>query len=596
VDYSQENSDYLFYPKIYVREETMTQEERYKITSNEYADLFIAYNEKQAILDRYQNYSIHVMDPQFAIIYVPISEIAGRAIRLYGYSSIPACYGLSMELSSQRGLEASGVERIRRLPAYNLRGQGVLVGIVDSGIDYTNPVFLHEDKTSKIISIWDQTIDSENSYPENTFFGTEYSADQINSALNSENPFNIVPSRDEIGHGTMMAGIAAGSEIAASNFRGVVPDSDLVIVKLKQAKNILRNFFQIPFDVPCYQENDIMWGIQYLISVARRLRRPIAICVGLGSSQGAHDGRGALSRLLSFVGDFPGTTVTNAAGNEGNSNGHVFRTIDSAIGFNTVELNVGENETGFSMEIWGTAPSTYSIDILSPSGEYIPRIPESLTVNRDISFVFETTSITVDYQMVEAETGDQLILLRFRNPAAGIWRFQVYGKGDIQGSFHIWLPIREFITEDTFFIQSNPYTTVTSPGNGEVPITVTAYNPNNDVLYRNASKGYSRTDTIKPELAAPGVNILSPTLDQGFSLATGTSAAAAHTAGITAMLLEWGTVRGNYPGIDTVEVKKFLIRGARRSTNLQYPNRDWGYGILDVYNVFDTLRTIYINR
>jgi subtilisin family serine protease len=147
-----------------------------------------------------------------------------------------------------------------------------------------------------------------------------------------------------------------------------------------------------------------------------------------------------------------------------------------------------------------------------------------------------------------------------------------------------------FISENTYFIQSDPYTTITSPGNGLVPITVTAYNPINNNLYQRASRGYTRIDVIKPELAAPGVNIQAPTLEHGFTEISGTGAAAAHTAGVTAILLEWGIVRNNYPGIDTVEVKKFLIRGASRSPTQTYPNRDWGYGILDIYNVFDLLR------
>lgn len=565
----------------------MTQEDKYKIISNDYADLFVEYNGNQSILDQNQKYSIHVMNDKYAIIYVPNSEITTRSIDEYGYASIPTCYGITIE----RSLEASGVQRIRRLPALNLLGQGVLVGFVDTGIDYTNPIFLHGDGTSKIVAIWDQTIDSENQYPPNTFFGTEYSAEQINNALKSENPLEVVPSKDEIGHGTMMAGIAAGAETADGNFSGVVPNSDLVIVKLKQAKPVLRDLFRIPLDVPCYQENDAMWGVQYLISVARRLQRPLAICIGIGSSQGAHDGRGSLSALLSVGGDFPGVAVSIAAGNEGNAKRHYFGTIDPTVGTNTVELNVGENETGFSMELWGAPPSTYSIDILSPTGEYVPRIAESLQVNREISFIFESTNILVDYQMVESQTGDQLILLRFRNPTPGTWRFQVYGRGDLPGSFHIWLPMNGFISNNTYFIQPNPYTTITSPGDGLVPITVTAYNPENNALYQNSGKGYSSINTVKPDIAAPGVNILSPTLDHQFNRVSGTSAAAAHTAGITAMLLEWGIVKNNYPGIDTVEVKKFIIRGARRSPGLPYPNRDWGYGMIDIYNVFEVIRT-----
>jgi hypothetical protein len=148
----------------------------------------------------------------------------------------------------------------------------------------------------------------------------------------------------------------------------------------------------------------------------------------------------------------------------------------------------------------------------------------------------------------------------------------------------------DFITENTYFLQPNIYTTILTPSVSPAPIAMTAYNPMNGNLYVNAGRGYSRADVVKPELAAPGVGYIAPTLDHSFAGYTGTSAAAAHTAGIAAIALEWGTILGNSPGMDSIEVKNFLIRGARRRANLSYPNRDWGYGIVDVFNVFDILR------
>lgn len=563
----------------------MTTEERQRITSNDFADFIVEYGQNPRLLEQFPNGTVHVMNNRFAIVYVPASQLNARTISLFGYSVLPSCYGLNSEIS----LEASGVTRLRRTPVFNLRGSGVLVGVIDTGIDYTNPVFLHNDGTTKIMALWDQTIDSDQ-FPANYQFGTEYTSDIINQAITNPDPHSIVPSVDENGHGTALAGIAAGSEQQAEDFSGVVPDSDLVVVKLKPMKQIFREFYIIPEGAAAYQENDIMWGVQYVIEVARRLRRPLALCIGLGSSQGSHDGRGALSSLLSVGGDFPGVSISIAAGNEGNMRRHFFSRVDAQVGYSTVELNVGDTEQGFTMELWGEAPNTYSIDILSPAGEYIPRITEGLTVNREISFVFERTRIFIDYKLIESSTGDQLILMRFVNPTAGIWRFQVYTRGNLEGSFHIWLPMNSFITESTYFIQSDPYTTITSPGNAPVPITITAYNPLNNNLYQRASRGYSRIGTIKPELAAPGVNIQAPTLEHTFTQITGTGAAAAHATGITAILLEWGIVKNNYPGIDSVEVKKFLIRGASRVPTQTYPNRDWGYGIIDIYNVFDILR------
>ena len=563
----------------------MTAEERYKITSNEFVDFIIDYNGNEAVFTQFPNATFQSMNARYAIAYLPASQLTVNTISEYGYSIIPAYFGLT----SARSLEASGVNRVRRVPMLNLRGQGTIIAIIDTGIDYTNPVFRNADGTTRIISIWDQSIESEN-YPQNFWYGTQYSSDDINRALQSQNPFEIVPSRDEIGHGTILAGVAAGGEVPDQNFSGVAPDSQIIVVKLKQIKEILRNFYVVPPDVPCYQENDIMWAIQYVVDMARSQGKPISICLGIGNSLGSHSGRGNLGNLLTVGGNFPGVVINIAAGNEGTARRHFFTEIDPAIGYATMELNVGENEPGFIMELWGKIPSIYSVDILSPTGEFVPRIAPTLRVSREISFVFEQTQITLDYQLVEGTTGDQVIVFRFRKPTTGIWRFQVYGRGDLSGAFHVWLPMTGFISDNTFFTQSNPYTTITVPGNVQEPITVTAYNPDNNNLYTNASRGYTSTNVIKPEFAAPGVNIQAPSTDGGFITVTGTSIATAHTTGIAAMVLEWGIVRENYLGIDTPEVKKFLIRGATRNPNLTYPNQDWGYGILDVYNLFIELR------
>ncbi len=564
----------------------MTGDERARITSNDYVDLIIEWNNDMRVFDRFPDSSPHIMNERYAVVYIPAAQLNQRAISQFGYRVLPFAFSLE----SSRSLEASGVNRLRRLAAFNLRGQGVLIGIIDTGIDYTNPVFIKQDGTTKIAALWDQTIESDN-FPETSGYGTEYSAEDINQALANENPLSIVPSTDEIGHGTMLAGIAAGSEISGSDFSGVAPDSELVIVKLKQIKDNLRNFFFIPEGVPCYQENDIMWAYQYIIDIAAVLGKPVSICIGLGSSQGSHDGLGALSSLVTVGGDFTNVVTTVSAGNEGNARRHFYSEIDRTVGSTVMEINVGEDETGFILEIWGQAPNTYSVDILSPNGEYIPRIPEGLWVSRDIGFVFERTRINLYYNMVDSTAGDQLILLRFDAPTPGIWTIRIYTIGDLKGVVNSWLPSDNFISTNTYFIQSNPYTTITAPGDSEVPITVTAYNPDNNNLYQRASRGYTRIGVIKPEIAAPGVNIRAPDLNHGFTTMTGTGAAAAHTTGISALILEWGIVRNNYPDLDSVSVKKFLIRGAQTNPNLVYPNRDWGYGMLDIYNVFNIFRT-----
>lgn len=563
----------------------MTEECRHQITSNDYADFIVEYNSNYDTFNRFQTDCYNIINYKYGVAYIPMNRITRNVLQEFGYPSFPTCYGL-LDTAS---LAASGVTRIQSIPDLSLRGKDVLIGIVDTGIEYTNNAFKNADNTTRIESIWDQTIQSEN-YPGGFFYGTEYSREQINEALNSENPYDIVPSRDEKGHGTFLAGIAAGSPDIINRFSGVVPEAEYVVVKLKEAKSFAKDFFFIPTDVVCYQKNDIMFGVKYLTDVAKRVGKPIVICIGLGSNQCGHDGREFLSEFLSDSAYEIGTGIVIAAGNERNRKHHYYGIVDNAAGFDKVEVNVGENDSGFTMELWGSAPNTYSFDILSPTGEYIPRIPAIVNESRDIKLLFEDTTIYVDYNLVESQTGDQLILIRFQNPTPGIWTFNVYARGDLTLDYHIWLPIHNFIGENTYFVKPNPDTTVTSPGNALTPMTVTGYNNVSGEIYQFASRGYTRTNVVKPDITAPAVNLIGPTLDNGFGTESGTSLAAAHTAGIVAMLFEWGIVRGNYYTMNSVEAKKFLIRGAKRDSRNRYPNKEWGYGIIDIYNSFESLR------
>lgn len=561
----------------------LDQDCREQILSENYADFIIDVDEQLTELG--QNICYNVINTVNSVAYVPIANLPNNLLQLYGYRIFPSCFGL-LDMQS---LEASGITRVRNIPNFNLRGQGMLIGIIDTGIDYTHNAFKYADGTSKILSIWDQTVQT-GTPPEGFNYGSEFTQEQINQALGSEDPLSIVPTVDEIGHGTSLAGITAGSVNEVENFSGIVPNAEIVVVKLKQAKEFIRNFFVIPPEANCYQENDIMLGLNYLLRVASRYMRPISICIGLGTSQGAHDDRGALSNYVSRIAAQRGVAISIAAGNEGNRGHHFFGAIERGSTFDTVELRVGPNELGFTMELWGTAPSTFSIDILSPTGEYIPRIPARIGETREIRFIFEQTVINVDYQLVEAQTGDQLILIRFRNPTEGIWRFQVYSTSDLIQNFHIWLPMQGFISNATYFIEPDPSYTLTSPANTYVPIIATAYDYTNQSLFINASRGYTRNGLISPDFAAPGVNIKAPIPNNQYTNITGTSVAAAHTTGVAAMMLEWGVVRGNYTQLNSLEINNLLIRGATRDPNLTYPNREWGYGILNLYNSFLSLR------
>ena len=556
---------------------------REQIISEDYADLLVSYVSSASIEE--SGYCYSIITNNIAVVYVPLEDLPSDYLHVFDYSVNPSCYG-SMDIPS---VEASGVDTVRTLPATNLQGQSVLVGIIDTGIDYTHDVFRHADGSSRIISIWDQTIQDGNP-PPGFDYGTEYLQSEINAALQAPDPYSLVPTRDNVGHGTFLAGIAAGNTVVEENFSGVAPDSDIVVVKLKTAKNYLKVFNRIPEQATAYQENDIMVGASYLIEVSRQLQRPISLCIGVGTNQGAHDDAGILSSFLANIATINGIAISVAAGNEGNQGHHYNSLISNTQDSDTVEVRVGPDEYGFSMELWGEAPGTFSIDILSPTGEFIPRIPARINESREVRFIFEETILNIDYFLIESRSGDQLILVRFLYPTEGIWRFRVYASGDLDLNYHIWLPISDFITESTFFTEPTPTTTITSPGNSSTPMTVTAYDITNNSIYLNASRGFSRSGIINPDFAAPGVNLIGPTINNAYTIRSGSSVATAHNTGIAALLLEWGVSRGFLTNISTVEIKNMLIRGAIRDPNFDYPNPNWGYGIINLYNTFINIR------
>lgn len=526
--------------------------------------------------------TFQIINDIFAIVYFPLEQFAMLQINSYTYNAIPKCYTY-MDVES---LNASGITRLHNHPYLKLRGQGTMVAVIDSGIDYRNPVF-RDGNGSKILALWDQTIPGGAS--ELAPFGRVFFKEEIDAALASENPLEIVPSVDENGHGTMLAGVAAGREIPEENFSGAAPDASLIVVKLKPAKTYLREFYLFPPDAEVFQEDDIMLAIAFALRCSQRFKSPISICLGLGSSQGSHQGTGPLSQYVDSVANFAQESVSVAAGNEGAARHHYQGSLEQQKPVDTVELRVGEDNRGFTMEFWGDSPEAFQISIQSPTGESLAVSTALRGGTQELAFVFVETRVLVNYIPIERQTGKTLVYFRFLHPAAGIWKFLIQGRDNRGSSFHMWLPVQGLIAEDTYFLQSSPYFTITSPGDAKDIMTMTAYQYRDNSLYLQASRGYATNGTVKPNFAAPGVEIKVPLLNGTFGSASGTSLAAAQTAGISSLLFEWAIIRENEPFFTGISVKNYLQRGARREENMQYPNPDWGYGRIDLYHTFELL-------
>ena len=250
-----------------------------KIYSNDYVD-FIISKDVLDVIDLSSD-CIQRIDEEKDTYFYPRSFFRIFDFPADSYASVPKCYGLLDETA----LEVSGILKLQQQPALALKGQGVMIGFIDTGIDYRNPVFQYSDGTTRIYRIWDQTI-RDGTKPEGIAYGSEYKAEQINAALRAENPLETVPSMDTNGHGTFVAGVACGSEDVEDNFIGAAPFSEIAVVKLKEAKTYLREFYFIPDSVPAYQENDIMMAVSYLDRLAKERDMPLVICIALGSNMG----------------------------------------------------------------------------------------------------------------------------------------------------------------------------------------------------------------------------------------------------------------------------------------------------------------------
>ena len=227
---------------------------------------------------------------------------------------------------------------------------------------------------------------------------------------------------------------------------------------------------------------------------------------------------------------------------------------------------------------------------------YIDRIPLALGTETVIPFRLDTARITLNYQLYEAGSGKQLIFMRFQTPSPGIWHIRVFSSDSMPGQFHIWLPIHGFVSDDTLFLRPNPNTTITDPGNVPMAVTAGAYNHTNGSIYIHSSRGFSSSGQIKPNLAAPGVSVQGPALTRPeggrepvepvLTRRTGTSAAAAITAGAAADILTWAIVDQNDETINSATIRSMLMRGADRNPAFTYPNREWGYGTLNLFRSF----------
>lgn len=461
-------------------------------------------------------------------------------------------------------------------PPFSLFGSGVLVAIIDSGIDYTNPDFRNDDGTTRIRNLWDQTIMG--NPPEGYLIGTEFTREQIDEAIKQPTVpmrMQIVPSVDVSGHGTSVAGIAAGNGRGSRGriYRGVATQSELLVVKLGN-----------PREEGFPRTTELMQAIDYVVRKALFYKQPVAINISFGNTYGSHDGTSLLERFIEDIANIWKSVICIGTGNEGRSAGHtagIVRENEETV----IQLAVQEQEPALNLQIWKAYYDIMDISFVSPSGERIGPIQEVLGTQR---FSVGNTELLLYYGEPSPYSTAQEIYVDFLPKEvyinSGIWEIVLTPRKIISGNYAMWLPSENVLNPGTAFLFPTETGTLTTPSTASRTIGVGAYDALTFSYVDFSGRGQRGTGRLsKPDIVAPGVNVTAPTTSGTYASFSGTSFATPFVTGGAALMMEWGIIKENDPYLYGEKVKAYMQRGARPLPGFtEYPNPQVGYGALCV--------------
>ena len=452
-----------------------------------------------------------------------------------------------------------------QVPPLNLSGKGVLVAVVDSGIDYFHEDFRNPDGSTRILKLWDQVLDR---------VFTEGELNQALQAGNRSEARKLVPSADVSGHGTAVAGIAAGSgREGKGRYRGVAYESPLLVVKLG-----------VPDPEGFPKTTELMKAVDFVVRQAEVYHMPVSVNLSFGNTYGSHDGTSLLETFLDSAVDYGRVSVSVGTGNEGSGSGHTSGMLEQGQMLD-VELSVAPYETGFGLQLWKSYTDDMKISLITPSGQVVGPISQAQGTQ---TIEVDGTRVLLYYGMPSPYSQAQEIYFDFipgdRYIDSGIWKIRLEGGRIVLGNFDFWLPSGNVLNQSTGFLNPTPDITLTIPSTSALAISVGAYDDRYESYADFSGRGYTRvTDQVKPDLAAPGVSIITVSAGGGYAPVTGTSFATPFVAGSGALLMEWGIIQGNDPYLYGQKLKAYLLKGARQLPGFEkWPNPMLGYGVLCV--------------
>ncbi|WP_315168751.1 S8 family peptidase [Metaclostridioides mangenotii] len=488
----------------------------------------------------------------------------GKTVRMAPLSSVSQ--GVSEGVVSTEDI---GANYFKNNPNISITGRGVIIAVADSGIDYLHQDFIYPDGTSKILYLWDQTI--EGNPPDGFYIGTEYTREDLNRAI-AENNSSL--SQDELGRGTMISGICAGMGNVNPEYAGVAIDAELIVVKLARIGDNFNNAM-------------LYASSQYAYLKAQQLSRPLIINISYGSNNLL--GLNNIDTTRYFERGF---IEVVGAGDEGDTQTHTTGRIQSVGDSVEIELELSEDEEELTLDLWVERPDQVDVEIFSPSGEQSRNIGAfSNYIEVSGLFDLEDTRYSITYIYPTTLSGQQFTQIYLGSPKRGIWRVRLTGISILNGRYNLYLPNRVFIKPGTRFINSDPSYTINYPGIREEVITIGAYNSVNQSIWSGSSRGPTVQNWLKPDIIAPGVNIIAPYPGNTYATITGTGAAAAHVSGAAAIFFQYTLVEGYYVNQAYMSsFKTFIQLGAEQNLNIMYPNNSYGFGVLDLRKTFEVFR------
>lgn len=543
----------------------------------------------QEEVSRYPGYYVTIVNDIYAIISANKElelNIEGPIFSTIVYAASPDIF----TLQQVSPIDASGANFLQLELPLSLTGRGVNVAIIDTGIDYLNDEFIRENGETKIEYIWDQTVNSiEGNENSQVPFGTVYSKSNVQEAINAyregRSPYDIVATRDEIGHGTNMAGII-GAIGKNPNLKGMVPECSFVVIKLLESITYKKRF---NIQIPMFDIVPIFAALEFLYRYSLASNKPMVIYFPLGSNLGSHKGSGILEQYMDSISRNSGMAIVTGSGNQGASQTHTSGIISQVGQSRTIQLYASPEQKMMIIDIWIDQPNIMSLSIVSPSGESTGQLSAEINAVETYSFIFEGTSMRINNFLPEENTGDQLIRIRLENMREGIWRFILTGESILDGTFNAWIPQEGITIGGTRFISSDPYGTIMNPATSDYVITAAAYNQTNNTVLSYSGVAFLEDFINVIDVAAGGVNALTVAPNNTTAIVNGTSVSAAVLAGACAMLFQWGIVEGNDPNMYSQTIKTYVAKGAVQRGGDVYPNPQWGYGLLNIVNMFQNM-------